>query len=190
MKFWHYILKRKIENIFIFPFIIIGRLIAFFSPLKKEYHIFFFFPFYHTGGAEKVHALITQATRNKNCIIYFTRKSVDDNFKNDSIKIYKDLIDENLKKSFDEISKKIDTEYKQLFKNIYVITVDYEAYEKLKNLGFSEIRISLSAYDIKSLERLIQIKLTAENLFSPSNYGMSDNRYLGVALKRVELKWN
>ena len=32
-----------------------------------------------------------------------------DNFKNDSIKIYKDLIDENLKKSFDEISKKIDT---------------------------------------------------------------------------------
>jgi len=83
LKFWHYILKRKIENIFIFPFIIIGRLIAFFSPLKKEYHIFFFFPFYHTGGAEKVHALITQATGNKNCIIYFTRKSVDGNFKND-----------------------------------------------------------------------------------------------------------
>lgn len=83
MKYRHYILKRKIENIFIFPFIIIGRLISFFNPLKKEYHLFFFFPFYHTGGAEKVHALIAQATGNKNCIIYFTRKSVDDNFKND-----------------------------------------------------------------------------------------------------------
>ncbi len=83
MKYRHYILKRKIENIFIFPFIIIGRLIAILKPLKNEYQVFFFFPFYHTGGAEKVHALITQATGNKNCIIYFTRKSKDTTFKND-----------------------------------------------------------------------------------------------------------
>jgi L-malate glycosyltransferase len=56
------------------------------NPLKKEYRIFFFFPFYHTGGAEKVHALITQATGNKDCIIYFTRKSVDNNFYDDFVK--------------------------------------------------------------------------------------------------------
>ena len=80
MKFTHYILKRKIEGIFIFPFIVIGRLIAFVNPLKKEYNIFFFFPFYHTGGAEKVHALITQSVGNNDCIIYFTKKSTDDTF--------------------------------------------------------------------------------------------------------------
>jgi glycosyltransferase involved in cell wall biosynthesis len=71
------------ENIFIYPFILVGRLIAFLKPLQKEYDIFFFFPFYHTGGAEKVHALITQAVGNNNCIIFFTRKSGDDTFLQD-----------------------------------------------------------------------------------------------------------
>ncbi|MCU0322948.1 MAG: hypothetical protein MUE72_11055 [Chitinophagaceae bacterium] len=80
MNYRHYILKRKFEAIFIYPFIVLGKLIATIKPLKKEYQVFFFFPFYHTGGAEKVHALITQAVGNKNCIIYFTRKSVDKTF--------------------------------------------------------------------------------------------------------------
>jgi glycosyltransferase involved in cell wall biosynthesis len=61
--------------VFIFPFILLGRLVAEINPLKKEYDTFYFFPFYHIGGAEKVHAQIAQATGNKNCIIFFTRKS-------------------------------------------------------------------------------------------------------------------
>ncbi len=65
---------------FILPFILTGRLVAHFRPLPKEYETFFFFPFYHTGGAEKVHALVAQATGNKHCIIFFTRKSHDKNF--------------------------------------------------------------------------------------------------------------
>jgi len=69
-----------IENIFIYPFILIGRLIARLYPLKKEYRIFFFFPFYHTGGAEKVHAQIAEATGGEDCIIYFTKRSSDDRF--------------------------------------------------------------------------------------------------------------
>ncbi len=73
------------EGVFIFPFIVLGRLVAFLNPLKKEFETFFFFPFYHTGGAEKVHALITQSVGNKNCIIYFTRKSVDATFYNSFI---------------------------------------------------------------------------------------------------------
>lgn len=80
MKYKHYILKRKIEDVFILPFILVGRLIALLKPQKNEFDIFFFFPFYHTGGAEKVHALITQAFLDKRCIVYFTRKSVDENF--------------------------------------------------------------------------------------------------------------
>lgn len=83
MKYAHYILKRKIEAIFIYPFILLGNIIAFIKPLKKQYDIFFFFPFYHTGGAEKVHALIAQAVGNKNCIIYFTRTSADNTFYKD-----------------------------------------------------------------------------------------------------------
>ncbi len=86
LKYKQYILKRKIEDVFIFPFILIGRVIALINPIKKEYETFFFFPFYHTGGAEKVHALVTQATGNQNCIIYFTKKSQDKNFYNDFVK--------------------------------------------------------------------------------------------------------
>lgn len=80
MTYNQYILKRKLEAIFIFPFIVIGQCIALLQPQKKSYNIFFFFPFYHTGGAEKVHAQIAQAIGNKNCIIYFTRKSADTTF--------------------------------------------------------------------------------------------------------------
>ena len=59
------LIKRMIEDVFIYPFILTGRLIALLYPLKKEYRIFFFFPFYHTGGAEKVHSQIANATGGK-----------------------------------------------------------------------------------------------------------------------------
>jgi L-malate glycosyltransferase len=80
MRFSGYIIKRKIENIFIFPFVLLGRILAKFDPLPKQYNIFFFFPFYHTGGAEKGHALIAKAAGNESCIIFFTRKSLDNRF--------------------------------------------------------------------------------------------------------------
>jgi L-malate glycosyltransferase len=80
MKFSGYISKRKIENFLMYPFILSGQLLALLDPLQKEYDIFFFFPFYHTGGAEKVHALITKAAGGPNCIIFFTRRSIDDTF--------------------------------------------------------------------------------------------------------------
>jgi glycosyltransferase involved in cell wall biosynthesis len=67
------------EDIFIAPFIYIGRLIALMQP-ARGYDIYFFFPFFHIGGAEKVHAQIAKATGNKQCIIYFTRKSHNDFF--------------------------------------------------------------------------------------------------------------
>ncbi len=70
-----YLIKRQIEDVLMYPFILLGRMIAKLHPLNKEYDTFFFFPFYHIGGAEKVHAQIAKATGNKNCIIYFTKKS-------------------------------------------------------------------------------------------------------------------
>jgi len=77
------LIKRIIEDVFIFPFLLVGRLVALMSPLKKECRVFFFFPFYHTGGAEKVHAQITNATGGNDCIIFFTKRSTDDRFLND-----------------------------------------------------------------------------------------------------------
>ena len=71
------LIKRSVENIFIYPFVLAGRIIARIKPLNKEFRVFFFFPFYHTGGAEQVHAEIAAATGGADCIIYFTRVSAN-----------------------------------------------------------------------------------------------------------------
>lgn len=75
-----FLLKRWVEDLLMFPLILLGRFIARRRPLGREYETFFFFPFYHIGGAEKVHAAIAKATGNPNCIIFFTRKSQNDLF--------------------------------------------------------------------------------------------------------------
>ncbi len=72
--------KRLVEDILMAPLILIGKGLARLRPLKREYETFFFFPFYHIGGAEKVHLNIAKAIGNKNCIIFFTRKSQNDLF--------------------------------------------------------------------------------------------------------------
>jgi glycosyltransferase involved in cell wall biosynthesis len=74
------LIKRWIEDIILLPFIGVGRLIALLKPPAKEYDIYFFFPFYHIGGAEKVHAQVARAAGHPNCIIYFTRKSHNEGF--------------------------------------------------------------------------------------------------------------
>jgi glycosyltransferase involved in cell wall biosynthesis len=74
------LIKRWIEDILLLPFIGLGRLIALLKPSAKEYDIYFFFPFYHIGGAEKVHAQVALAAGHTNCIIYFTRTSHNEGF--------------------------------------------------------------------------------------------------------------
>lgn len=75
-----YIIKRKLENVLLFPLILLGRLLALLFPLKKYYTKFLFFPFYHTGGAEKVHAKIANIYGGEKTIIFFTKKNTDTNF--------------------------------------------------------------------------------------------------------------
>jgi glycosyltransferase involved in cell wall biosynthesis len=75
------ILKRNLEDLLMLPFILLGRILAWIRPLPQSYDIFFFFPFYHIGGAEKVHYQIAQATGNQRCIIFFTRKSQNSLFR-------------------------------------------------------------------------------------------------------------
>jgi L-malate glycosyltransferase len=76
-----FILKRILEDVFIWPFILWGRFQARKTPLNEEYDIYFLFPFYHIGGAEKVHYLIAQAFRDRKALIFFTRKSQDQGFR-------------------------------------------------------------------------------------------------------------
>jgi glycosyltransferase involved in cell wall biosynthesis len=77
------ILKRTLEDLFILPFIWLGRMKAKKNPLPNTYEIFFFFPFHHIGGAERVHANITQALKGKKALIIFTRKSQHEGFLNE-----------------------------------------------------------------------------------------------------------
>ena len=80
MTFQLLLIKRTVEDLIMLPFIYMGRLLALVKPMKQEYKVFYFFPFYHTGGAEKVHALIANATADDQCIIFFTRKSYNKAF--------------------------------------------------------------------------------------------------------------
>ncbi len=76
-----FLLKQFIECLFIRPFILLGRRKARKLPLRKTYDLYFFFPFYHTGGAEKVHAQIAMAFRGKKALIIFTRRSHNEGFR-------------------------------------------------------------------------------------------------------------
>ncbi|MEI7471794.1 MAG: glycosyltransferase family 4 protein [Chitinophagaceae bacterium] len=87
------ILKRKIEGVLLFPFIVLGAGLSYLKPLKEDFEIFFFFPFYHTGGVEKYNLAIAAACKNKKAIIFFTRKSTDKTFYNDFIQTGHRLID-------------------------------------------------------------------------------------------------
>lgn len=65
------------EAVLIAPWAMLGRLIASWKPLEEEYDIFMFFPFYHVGGAEKVHSEIAKLFPGKKVMIFFTKKSVN-----------------------------------------------------------------------------------------------------------------
>ena len=50
------------------------------SHTENKEGIFFFFPYTHVGGAEKVHALITETVHDKNPWIFFTGLSINKKF--------------------------------------------------------------------------------------------------------------
>ena len=91
MKYSYYILKRKLEAIFIAQFVFIGRIVHLVLGDKNNYELYFFFPFYHLGGAEKIHLQIAQIAKGKKAVIVFTRKSTNlgflDSFKEIGIDI-------------------------------------------------------------------------------------------------------
>jgi glycosyltransferase involved in cell wall biosynthesis len=71
-------IKRYFEQFIMFPFVLIGKLIALIQPLSDEYDVFFFFPGYSVGGAERVNAEILRTIPDKKCILFFTKNSPND----------------------------------------------------------------------------------------------------------------
>ena len=53
----------------------VGRICSRLAAAKSESPLVFFFPFYHTGGAEQVHADIVSAVADQNPLVVFTRRS-------------------------------------------------------------------------------------------------------------------
>ena len=83
MIYQHYLIKRKIENLFMAPFIGMGQLLHLLKSHPKQYDIYFFFPFYHLGGAEKIHLQIAQLAKGQKAVIIFTRFSNNEGFLNE-----------------------------------------------------------------------------------------------------------
>lgn len=71
-------IKRYVEQAIMFPFVLLGKLIAILHPLQGEYDVFFFFPGFAIGGAERVNAEIVKSVSDKKVIIFFTKNSPND----------------------------------------------------------------------------------------------------------------
>ena len=111
------IIKRIIEDVLLYPFILIGRIIAIFTKPDKEYKVYYFFPFYHIGGAEKIHAQVAAATGGPDCIIYFTKKSANDGML-DSFK--------NSESTIKDISRYTDNKWLYFINLIYRGIISYQ----------------------------------------------------------------
>lgn len=77
------LLKRRIESLLMLPLVAVGYFYGLAGSRWSHLETVFFFPFYHTGGAEKIHAQIAQSCGSKNALIVFTRHSRDGRFKED-----------------------------------------------------------------------------------------------------------
>lgn len=71
----HSILMRKIKELIYFLYYITR-----FYLLTLRVNKIFFFPFYHTGGAERVHLDIVKTTGKKNAVTIFSSHSANDHF--------------------------------------------------------------------------------------------------------------
>lgn len=138
-----------VEGVFIFPFIIIGRIIAKIKPLDKEYRLFFFFPFYHTGGAELFNMRLAHAVGGKDAIIFFTRRSVNDRF-------YKEF--EQSGCELKDISKYTDNKWLYFFNLVYrgIITgyINSQQHKPIVFNGQSNFGYKLSPWVNRNIRQL------------------------------------
>lgn len=71
---------NRLLSLLILPLVALGKLVGRLLPLDNPSGLFFIFPFYHTGGAEKVHADITACCRTEQPWVFFAKRSRDTAF--------------------------------------------------------------------------------------------------------------
>ncbi|RLA87462.1 MAG: hypothetical protein DRG40_00235 [Deltaproteobacteria bacterium] len=76
-----YYIYSGFKKLFIFLGYFIGLILRRIFPFKSYSPIFFFFPFCHIGGAEKIHADIVNCIADKKPLVFFTKKSKNTKFK-------------------------------------------------------------------------------------------------------------
>ncbi|MDP4283477.1 MAG: glycosyltransferase family 4 protein [Bacteroidota bacterium] len=74
------ILKRKAEAVFAYPFVLLGKLLSLFFPLKTKHEIFIFCPSADIGGANKVNADLCKCFANKSPLVIFSKKPKNNEF--------------------------------------------------------------------------------------------------------------
>lgn len=151
-------------------------------PKIKNCECLFFFPYYHTGGAEKVHINILNAISEKKCTVVFTMgsatKSLYNEFRN-SAKIVElnsilnkrnKWINEHLQKSIvGAINKKSTVKivfgcnnsyYYQLISNIKATINKFDLFHAFEE---NDSRISDVVSSVSSIDKRIVINLKAKN---------------------------
>jgi L-malate glycosyltransferase len=63
------------------PFVLLGKWWGYMFPLKSEHNIFLFFPSADIGGAPKVNTDIARCVKDKNPLIIFSKKPINNQFK-------------------------------------------------------------------------------------------------------------
>jgi len=75
------VVKRNIELIGMFPFVLLGKIAGRLSPLKTKHHIFLFFPSADIGGSVKVNIDITNCIKDQRPLIIFSKTPKNNQFR-------------------------------------------------------------------------------------------------------------
>ena len=74
------ILKRRIEAVLVYPFVLLGKIMSPFFPLKTKHRIFIFCPSADIGGANKVNADLCSCFAGKSPVVIFSKKPKNNEF--------------------------------------------------------------------------------------------------------------
>ncbi|MBS1597635.1 MAG: glycosyltransferase family 4 protein [Bacteroidetes bacterium] len=81
MTYQQAIWKLRIEQICMFPFVVLGKLFGLLFPLKKKYSVFLFFPSGDIGGSPQVNLDITHCIKDAQPLIIFSKKPRNNQFR-------------------------------------------------------------------------------------------------------------
>ncbi|MEO5650429.1 MAG: glycosyltransferase family 4 protein [Ginsengibacter sp.] len=80
MTYGQAILKRRLEAVLAFPFVLLGKIMSPFFTLKTKHKIFIFCPSADIGGANKVNADLCRCFANQTPLVIFSKKPKNNEF--------------------------------------------------------------------------------------------------------------